>query len=233
MEIVVGRKGQQRTPITDLTVSREHCKLTSNPDGTYIIENLSANGTFVDGRSIIRSVVTKDTIIQLGTTFKISVSELLPSEKQAPSMPRASVSVANKPTVDPKQLEYEEKFRKLKGVYDKYTADKLAIQKEAGMNNFYRMLPMTLLSIVGLGATAIPELRSVAPFIGAVGVGLLIYSIVKSYNGSKDNPEKMEALNKQFMIDYVCPKCGNFLGYTPYEALVNKSVCNYCKCKWK
>ncbi len=32
MEIVVGRKGQQRTPITDLTVSREHCKLTSNAE---------------------------------------------------------------------------------------------------------------------------------------------------------------------------------------------------------
>jgi hypothetical protein len=39
-------------------------------------------------------------------------------------------------------------------------------------------------------------------------------------------------LNKQFMIDYVCPKCGNFLGYVPYEALANKSVCSFCKCKW-
>ena len=38
--------------------------------------------------------------------------------------------------------------------------------------------------------------------------------------------------NKQFMIDYVCPKCGNFLGYVPFEALANKSVCSFCKCKW-
>ena len=30
----------------------------------------------------------------------------------------------------------------------------------------------------------------------------------------------------------VCPKCGNFLGFTPYENLKNKSTCNYCKCKW-
>ena len=135
-------------------------------------------------------------------------------------------------TVDPHQQEYEAKFRKLKHVYDKYTADKIAIQKEAGMNNFYRMLPMTLLSLVGLGATAIPALANIAPVLGIVGIGLLIFSLVKSYNGSKDNPEKMEALNKQFMIDYVCPKCGNFLGYVPYEALVNKSVCSFCKCKW-
>ena len=100
------------------------------------------------------------------------------------------------------------------------------------MNNFYRMLPMTLLSLVGMGATAIPALSSIAPYIGIFGVLLLVFSLVKSYNGSKDNPEKMEALNKQFMIDYVCPKCGNFLGYVPYESLVNRSVCSYCKCKW-
>ena len=227
MEIIIGRKGQQHIAITDLSVSREHCKLTSNSDGTYTLENLSANGTFVDGRSIVRSVVTLDTVIQLGATFRVSVKELLPVvSKQSKS------AEPQKSTVDPHQHEYEAKFRRLKHVYDKYTADKIAIQKEAGMNNFYRMLPMTLLSLVGLGATAIPALANIAPVLGIVGIGLLIFSLVKSYNGSKDNPEKMEALNKQFMIDYVCPKCGNFLGYVPYEALVNKSVCSFCKCKW-
>lgn len=228
MEIIVGRKGQQHTAITDLSVSREHCKLTSNSNGTYTLENLSANGTYVDGRSIVRSVVTPDTIIQLGATFKIAIKDLLPVIiKQAKS------AESQKSTIDPHQQEYEVKFRKLKKVYDKYTADKIALQKEAGMNNFYRMLPMTLLSLVGLGAAAIPSLGNIAPFIGIIGVGLLIFSLVKSYNGSKDNPEKMEALNKQFMIDYVCPKCGNFLGYIPFEALENKSVCSFCKCKWK
>ena len=226
--MIVGRKGQQHVAITDLSVSREHCKLTSNSDGTYTLENLSANGTYVDGRSIVRSVVTPDTIIQLGATFKIAVKELLPvASKQTKN------AEPQKSTVDPHQQEYEAKFRRLRNVYDKYTADKIALQKEAGMNNFYRMLPMTLLSLVGLGAAAIPALGNIAPVIGIVGMGLLIFSLVKSYNGSKDNPEKMEALNKQFMIDYVCPKCGNFLGYVPFEALENKSSCNFCKCKWK
>ena len=227
MEIIVGRKGQQHTPITDLTVSREHCKLTSNADGTYTLENLSANGTFVNGKSIIRTVVDKDAIIQLGASFTVSVKDLLPVTQQQSKTPQSE-----KNTVDPNQMEYEAKFRRLKAVYDKYSADKIAIQKEAGMNNFYRMLPMTLLSLVGLGASAIPALGNIAPVIAVVGIGLLVYSLVKSYNGSKDNPEKMEALNKQFMIDYVCPKCGNFLGYVPFEALANKSVCSFCKCKW-
>lgn len=225
--MIIGRKGQQPVAITDLSVSREHCKLTSNPDGTYTLENLSANGTFVNGKSIIRTVVDKDAVIQLGASFTIAVKDLLPVVQQPAKTPQS-----DKSTVDPNQCEYEAKFRRLKAVYEKYSADKIAIQKEAGMNNFYRMLPMTLLSLVGLGAAAIPALGNVAPFIAVVGIGLLIYSLVKSYNGSKDNPEKMEALNKQFMIDYVCPKCGNFLGYVPFEALKNKKVCSFCKCKW-
>lgn len=227
MEIIVGRKGQQRTIISDLSVSREHCKLTSNADGTYLLENLSANGTYVDGRSVVRSVVTADTVIQLGATFKIIVKDLLPVAQQ-----KTNPAVSQTPPVDPRQKEYELKFRQLKNVYDKYTADKIALQKEAGKNNFFRMLPMTLLSLVGLGAVAIPGLGEIAPVISVLGLGLLVYSLVKSYSVSTENPEKMEALNKQFMIDYVCPKCGNFLGYVPYETLANKKSCSFCKCKW-
>lgn len=236
MEIIIGRKGTQRTPITDTTVSREHCKLTINADGTYTLENLSINGTFVNGNSIIRTVVTPDTILRLGANFSIAVRDLLPLQA-ANIKPRQAQQLNPlqqfaKPAVDPNQERYEMEFRKLKSVYEKYTADKLAIQKETGMTNFYRMLPMTLMAIVSLGAACIPGLGALSPVIAVVGLGLLVFSLFKSYNGNRDNPEKLEALNKQFMIDYVCPKCGNFLGFIPYENLENKSTCNFCKCKW-
>lgn len=236
MEIIIGRKGTQRTPITDTTVSREHCKLTINADGTYTLENLSINGTFVNGNSIIRTVVTPDTILRLGANFSIAVRDLLPLQsaniKPQQAQQQNPLQQFAKPAVDPNQERYEIEFRKLKSVYEKYTEDKLAIQKEAGMTNFYRMLPMTLMAIVSLGAACIPGLGAIAPVIAVVGLGLLVFSLFKSYNGNRDNPEKLEALNKQFMIDYVCPKCGNFLGFIPYENLENKSTCNFCKCKW-
>lgn len=236
MEIIIGRKGTQRTTITDTTVSREHCKLTINADGTYTLENLSINGTFVNGNSIIRTVVTPDTILRLGANFNIAVRDLLPLQaaniKPRQAQQQNPLQQFAKPAVDPNQERYEMEFRKLKSVYEKYTADKLAIQKEAGMTNFYRMLPMTLMAIVSLGAACIPGLGALSPVIAVVGLGLLVFSLFKSYNGNRDNPEKLEALNKQFMIDYVCPKCGNFLGFIPYENLENKSTCNFCKCKW-
>lgn len=236
MEIIIGRKGTQRAPITDTTVSREHCKLTINADGTYTLENLSINGTFVNGNSIIRTVVTPDTILRLGANFSVAVRDLLPLQaaniKPRQAQQQNPLQQFAKPAVDPNQERYEMEFRKLKSVYEKYTADKLAIQKEAGMTNFYRMLPMTLMAIVSLGAACIPGLGALSPVIAVVGLGLLVFSLFKSYNGNRDNPEKLEALNKQFMIDYVCPKCGNFLGFIPYENLENKSTCNFCKCKW-
>lgn len=235
MEILVGRKGTQRTPITDTSVSREHCKLIANADGTYTIENISANGTFVNDTSIIRTVVTPDTVVRLGATFTISVRDLLPLQVTAPKppqQPRQQAQQPQQPTVDPNQERYEREFRKLKAVYDRYSEEKIKMQKEAGMANFYRMLPMTLLALVSMGASLIPALGDLSPVIAVAGLGLLVFSLFKSYGNTTNNPEKMEALNKQFMIDYVCPKCGNFLGFTPYENLKNKSTCNYCKCKW-
>ena len=232
MEIIVGRKGTQKIAINDITVSREHCKLSSNEDGTYTLENLSQNGTFVDGRSIIRSVVTKDTILRLGATFTVSVHDLLPIAQQTTNVNQSQKGQSQGNTIDPRQAEYQEKFNKLKDVYAKYTAEKLAVQKETAKTNFYRMLPMSILALIGLAASAIPALGNIAPFVGGAGVILLVYSIFKSYNGTNDTPERLQSLNDQFKINYVCPKCGNFLGDVPYETLKNKKICNYCKCKW-
>ncbi len=213
MEIIVGREGQQGIKISDSTVSRKHCKITKNSDGTYTIENLSKNGTYVNGQKIIKTNVTADTEIQLGPVFRITVKQLLAGSGGYPE-------------------DFIAKFRKLEEVYDKYSNDKIAIQKQAAKINFYRMLPMALLSLITLGSLAIPGLGSISPFIGLIGGGLVLYSLVKFYSSNTGNPEKIEALNKQFMIDYVCPKCGNFLGFIPHKTLANKSTCNYCKCKW-
>ena len=105
MELIVGRKGQQRTPITDPSVSREHCRLTSNPDGTFTLENLSANGTYVDGKSIIRTVVTADTQITLGTGYTVRVGDLLPA---------ASRTAESGKQPEDTDARYREQFRRLK-----------------------------------------------------------------------------------------------------------------------
>lgn len=85
MEIIIGRQGNQKTPITDPTVSRKHCKVTENGDGTYIIENLSPSGTKVDGVDILRTTAKLNSRIQLGQTFSATLVELIGVQSVSPS----------------------------------------------------------------------------------------------------------------------------------------------------
>lgn len=238
MEIIVGRKGTQRTPISDLTVSREHCKITIQANGSLILENLSSVGTFINGVSVIKTTVTPEDIIQLGPQFSIKVKDLLPQQTTPSNAPKVAPVPNNGPVAanSPKAEEsksYASEFDRLKYVYEKYTNDKIAIQKESSMNNFYRMLPMSIVGLIGLGTMFIPSLRDIAPFTGVLGIGLFAFSLIRGYNLSKETPERMQTLNDQFMIDYVCPKCKNFLGFLPFESLKNRGTCNSCKCNWK
>ena len=79
MEIIVGRRGEQSFPIMDKAVSGKHLKLTTMPDGNVQVEDLeSTNGTFIDGVRIIKKVVSRNTIVQMGSTFTFCISDVLP-----------------------------------------------------------------------------------------------------------------------------------------------------------
>jgi rubrerythrin len=55
------------------------------------------------------------------------------------------------------------------------------------------------------------------------------------YMGAKQAakaPKMLQDLANQFKIDYVCPKCGTFLGEIPWESLANKKQCPSCKARW-
>ena len=79
MEIIVGRKGQQPFEITDRSVSGKHLKLITMSDGNVLIEDLgSSNGTFINGVRIIKKVVSRDTIVQMGQNYKFKIGNVLP-----------------------------------------------------------------------------------------------------------------------------------------------------------
>lgn len=230
MEIVVGRKGQQKSPITDMTVSREHCKLIENSDGTFTLENLSINGTFVDGKNTIRTIVTADTVITLGANYSILVKDLWPFPLHKASM----LGSSNKTTYSEEEL-YKQEFQQLHQVYERYAEGKIVIQKKAVLKNFYRSLPsviMTIFFAVSLCGGETSVLAQIRSWVGVVMIFFIGLTTFQVYKEQKKLPVKMEALNKQFMIDYVCPKCGSFLGFVPFETLRNKKQCSFCKCKW-
>ena len=235
MEIVVGRRGDQPFMITDKSVSGKHLKLTTMPDGSVQVEDLgSTNGTFIDGIRILKKVVNRNTIVQMGSFYTFRISDVFPDVPKKESFQTSSSHVNQKTDsiVEEYNPEILRKFQQLEYVWDKYQEEKINLQKNNASKGFLRMMPMFLLGGLGYLVSCIPALADfrVAITLAGIGIGIIITWI--SYKSATGLPEQMEKLNQQFQIDYVCPKCKQFLGFTPFKGLKNRGQCFACKTKW-
>lgn len=219
----MGRTGNQRLPITDKSVSREHCRLTYIGEGKYTLENLSANGTFVNEKDVIKTVVSPETQIRLGRRFVCLVKDLLQSNESKEEL----ININN--------TDLYNRFIALDKIYESYIQEKIQIQQETSRANFMRTIP----GMITGGVFAITMVLGSNPavnflrIITGLGAAILIaYSASKAYKNQNDTPQKIEALNRKFQTDYVCPICGNFLGFLPFEHLKKRNQCSYCKKKW-
>ena len=103
------------------------------------------------------------------------------------------------------------------------------------LSEVLQSLPFALPGIVGV---VIGFLGKGSPEL--FGISLLITicaPTVGIYLGAKQSakiPQQLQDIANQFKIDYVCPKCGTFLGEIPWESLKNRKQCpvSSCKAKW-
>ncbi|HSI35334.1 MAG TPA: ATP-binding protein, partial [Tepidisphaeraceae bacterium] len=93
---VVGRESRQ-LPITDNTVSRRHCELHPDEDGSWILKDLgSANGTWINGQRIERTAALK-----LGDQIRVGRTILVFGAQPGVSRGRANdVRIAGVDAVD-------------------------------------------------------------------------------------------------------------------------------------
>ncbi len=221
MTIIVGRgrtKATQRIEINDPTVSREHCWLTDNGDGTYTLLNKSAQGTFVDGKQVVKTTVKADTLIKLSGTTTVRVADLLPlAPPPGPVQPDGSegFSVGDLEVV---WKQYEDKKREL-------------AHKQHGMGVLVRM-PMLFTAATGiLSAVLPPEFRPFTIVLTLLSALVMVYGFMKQK--SFVYQDEMDNLNKWMMDNYVCPnpKCRHFIGLKDYRVLRTDKKCGFCGCK--
>lgn len=214
MIITIGKANDNDYVVNDVQVSRHHARLLSEPDGTWLLEDLdSTNGTFVNDTQVMRKRVTKGDRIRLGERLTISLNDLLKAGN-----------------------DYSEEFAKLKVVYDQYIQEKVRIQSSNQLKTrLLQSLPFALPGVIGV----------VIGFFGKgnttlFGLSLLITIIAPTigiYLGARQAakiPKQLQELANRFKIDYVCPKCGAFLGEIPWESLLNRRQCpvSSCQAKW-
>lgn len=235
MEIIIGRHGTQKTTITDPTVSRQHCKLTINDDGTYTLENLSASGTKVDGHNIIRTTVTPNSRIQLGPTFSATLVELIgmPSSNSN-TTPSSNSMTDNQPgqrqSAPPKQEVKTFNISHLRHVWDEFNQTNIAMANEQRRVNLTR---------TGLGIFTMCAMPTIF-FFGPAGYALTAIGVlgnIYSFVGMKNAETAEDRQHRQDVFDdaWVCPNpaCGKTIPAKNYRLLVrNHQSCPYCKCKY-
>ena len=213
MIIKIGKAVDNNFIVNDPHVSRHHAQLIHKEEG-WILEDLnSTNGTFVNGVQIVKKYVALTDSIKLGDNYVLDISEVLKFNN-----------------------DYSEEFLALKKVYDNYIQEKVRIQSANQFKTrIFQSLPFALPGIIGIIIGFLgernPLLLGVSLFIAICAPTIGIYLGAKQ---SAKIPLLLQDLVNQFKIDYVCPKCGTFLGEVPWESLRNRKQCpvSSCKAKW-
>lgn len=226
MELIIGRDattsqlritmGQQSKAFgaqggVPMTVSRQHCSLTIQEDGTYKIMNLKPqNVTFVNEVEVMAKTISDKDRIELGPSkFLVSWDWI---KSFIPQM------------VD---------FRPLKSVWKDYDEHKL--DQQIADRKFNSLRGVTGLITMGAIALSIifPEFRETPLYIGLYLLGILITVgfTIKAYQDSSKGPMKQKKLTEDFQQHYVCPHCHHFLGFQSYDVLMQNEACPYCKAK--
>ena len=212
--ITIGKANDNEYVVNDPSVSRHHAQLTYEEEEHWILEDLgSTNGTFVNGIQIARKQVTSKDVIKLGDSYVLNLAEVLKANN-----------------------DYSEEFAALKQVYDNYIQAKIKIQSSNQFKTrLLQSLPFALPGIIGVligfSGKGSPALFAISLFITICAPTVGIYWGAKQ---SAKIPKLLQDLTNQFKIDYVCPKCGTFLGEIPWESLRNRKHCpvSSCKAKW-
>ena len=223
MEIIIGRDtetskltitvGQQKKLFgtqgsVPKSVSRSHCSIVINADGTYELKNLkSQNTTYVNGIPIETKKVTEKDVVELGEDHYLIEWSMVNQFK-------------------PKIAD----IRGLKNIWMQYNNDTLNLTVKQNKFNALR----TGTGIITMGAIAcgfvIGRENSGMIYILLYGLAIILSLtfFIKSYIDASKLPKERLKLTQKFQHKYVCPQCKRHFSQ-PYDQLVLNDSCPYCK----
>ena len=211
--VSIGRNKSNDLVINFQQVSGNHAAITLLAANSLIIEDLgSTNGTFVNGIQIKRKIINRADRVKIANilvdTKPYFISNVIHPKK----------GIAKKNTQESVES-IQEQFEKLKEVWETYQNVKINHKKRGFWNN----IGLTAAGM-GLGALLIP-------FTG--GISIVAGSLIgRGAAGLLKDDEKVQVVENEFKVNYTCPKCKVFLGFTPYEGLLQRKKCLTCKTIW-
>ena len=225
MDIIIGRDGatsrlsittgQNTSVVGDpqsvpLSVSRKHCTITINNDGTMRIKNINPqNVTFVNGSKVMSIAINRGDRIELG-----QARYLLDWKDIDAGLPKVA------------------DIRPLRKVWETYNNDTKAVTQSTQRFQVIRgFLPVLTMAAVLIGYISGGRGGTFYILYGLVLL-LTIFFSQKAWKDIGNNDEQRERIKDQFTHDYCCPECGYFFGFTDYSILTrNLDNCPRCKTK--
>ena len=195
-------------------VSRQHCLVSVKGEDDIVVRNIkAANVTFVNGVEIEEKHITCYDKIELGKSrYFLNLPHII-----------ASISPAQQTKQKPFGI------KPLKAVWDNYIKQDLLLQKRHKNIGLLSSIPMGFTMLGGVLAGVIESIRPYSIAFTVAALAVMVYGFYK--RATDDTLEKRQQLKQDFQRKYVCPnpECRHFMGNTPYDSLLDKGTCPYCK----
>ena len=210
-----------------------HCLLTIDQNSVMTLTNLKPqNVTYVNGMEIMTKRVTSDSNIMLGKDrYAINLDAILDVAKKLVGQASGQAQGS--------QME-EVSIKHLRSVWEKYDSTLLDLQinqqKKANQQRLQGILSMSGMFLAILPSVTkwdLPEwVQSIRVIFIVAALGLAFYFFITGSRIKDSFLWKKRELDQALIKDYVCPKCGHYMGTQPYQVLSQNKKCPYCGCKY-
>lgn len=210
-----------------------HAKITVDGEGNVFIANMKMqNETFVNGLPIMSKRINPSDKVELGPDrYSVPMTMLMNTCIKMVKQGDGGEPTPPRPPRPPQPPQKIYSVRHLKFIWEDYKKYRDEIKDRQKTVNLVR---------TGCSALAILSVPCVT-FIGKIGfifTGIGVIGAIYGFFAMKndDSSEKLEKLNEDFQLRYVCPNpdCGRFLGNYSYRVMLRnyKHQCPYCKNKF-
>lgn len=224
MDITIGREQQTRKLSVNrdgkiqtvgnvnsvpMDVSRQHVSFHQLGDDKWELKNLNDNNvTYVNGVAVERKVVSEADKVELGNSHFLISWETIRGPKVE--------------TIDVSHLQK---------VWEEYESSQLKIKEnDRKMQNIQRL--SGILSSCGILFLFV-DMGNLRFVLTGASILIAVIFFIRGFKSDSSVNVKLAALSKDFRKQYVCPKCGRFMGNEPYDILIQNGGCRHCKAKFK
>ena len=225
-EILIGRDGGTNTlkltingksttggPVPQ-SVSREHCKVVRQDDGSAVITNLNdRNVTYVNGQAVVSHEITADDVVELGgERYRLDTSMLKLVRK---------VDISHLQRIWEDYSRWEEQTR-------------ISTIRSTALKGVTGLFSMAALIITfgdfGMDVQTMRTLRLVLYTLAGVSI---IWTSLNMFVSAPRKVRKTKEREERFIDEYVCPACKRPFGKSyRYEKLLQLGECPMCKAKF-